>query len=167
MNTSDLKRKATEYIHARGFRLTDRLGGGTDGEVWRSNRKTAVKAFQYPKNYYMELPCYQRLGDRGVTKIRQFAVPRLVGWDGELLVIEMGLVSPPCIIDFGKAYLDREPDHSPEQWADHFASQREIWEEKYNEVQGVLWSLRQMGILYRDAKPGNIMFPPTTAPSHP
>jgi hypothetical protein len=88
------------------------------------------------------------------------AVPRLIESDDGLLVIEMSIVSAPYLIDFGKAYLDSEPDHSAETWAEHHQEQREIWEDKYNEVQAVLWALRQLGIFYRDAKPGNLMFPP-------
>jgi hypothetical protein len=159
MSELDLQSRADEYARKRGLRLTDRLGGGTDGEVWKTNRKTAVKVFQYQKNYRMELSCYQRLSQHRITKIRQFAVPRLIESDDELLVIEMSIVTVPCLIDFGKAYLDGEPDHSAETWADHHRQQREIWEDKYNEVQAVLWSLRQIGIYYRDAKPGNLMFP--------
>jgi hypothetical protein len=106
----------------------------------------------------MELACYQRLKERGIRKVRDFAVPRLIQSDDKLLVIEMEIVTAPYLIDFGKAYLDREPDHSAETWAEHHAAQRELWEDKYNEVQAVLWSLRQIGIYYRDPKPGNIMF---------
>ena len=158
MCNPDLRSRAERYAKAHGLRLTDRLGGGSDGEVWKTNRKTAVKVFQYQKNYRMEVACYQRLRQRGVRKIRQFAIPRLIQSDAELLVIEMEIVTPPCIIDFGKAYIDSEPEHTAETWADHHAEQREIWESRYNEVQVVLWSLRQIGIYYRDAKPANIMF---------
>lgn len=142
------------------MQLTDRLGGGTDGDVWKTDRKTAVKVFQYQKNYLMELGCYQRLGEHGITKIRQLAVPRLIAWDDDLLVVEMSIVTVPYLIDFGKAYLDGEPEHSAETWADHYEQQRQIWEDKFNEVQAVLGSLRHLGIYYRDAKPGNLMFPP-------
>jgi hypothetical protein len=154
----DLNARADLYRRAQGVDFTDRLGGGTDGEVWKSNRQTAVKVFRSPKNYHMELACYQRLKERGIRKVRDFAVPRLIQSDDKLLVIEMEIVTAPYLIDFGKAYLDREPDHSAETWAEHHAAQRELWEDKYNEVQAVLWSLRQIGIYYRDPKPGNIMF---------
>lgn len=108
----------------------------------------------------MELGCYQRLRQHGITKIRQFAVPRLIAWDDRLLVVEMSIVTVPYLIDFGKAYLDGEPEHSAETWAEHYAHQRELWEDKFDEVQAVLRSLQHLGIYYRDAKPGNLMFPP-------
>lgn len=138
--------------------LTDFLGDGTDGNVWKTARKTAVKAFKYNKNYDMELACYQRLTENNVTNIMSLAVPRFVGCDHELQVIEMGIVSPPCLIDFGKAYLDSQPEHSPETWRDHENEQREIWGDRYQDVQAVLWKLKQLGIYYRDANPRNLMF---------
>jgi len=157
----DLRRRAESYARKHRLRIVDRLGGGTDGEVWTTNRKTAVKVFQSQKNYDMEVGCYQRLRDRGVKNIGQFTIPRLIQSDGTLLAIEMEIVTPPCLLDFGKAYLDGEPEHSNETWAEHYATQREIWEDKFNEVQSVLWTLRQLGIYYRDPKPGNIMFAPS------
>ncbi len=135
-----------------------RLGGGNDGTVWQTDRKTALKCFQYQKNYRMELGAYQRLRMHRVTKIRELAVPRLIDADDDRLVVEMTIVTPPCLIDFGKSYLDSEPDHSPEVWADYHREQREIWEERNAEVQAVLRKLQQYGIYYRDAKPKNIMF---------
>jgi hypothetical protein len=114
--------------------------------VWETNRKTVAKVFQYQKNYYMELRCYQRLKRHSISHIRQFAVPRLIEFDSNLFVLEMSIVTAPYLIDFGKAYLDSEPDHSAETWAEHHQEQQEIWEDRYGEVQAVLWSLRQLGI---------------------
>jgi hypothetical protein len=160
MVQSELEAKARQFAASRGTTLRRTLGDGNDGAVWETNRKTAVKVFQYQKNYRMELNAYQRLTSKRITKIRQFAVPRFIGSDDNLLAIEMSIVSAPCLIDFGKSYLDSEPDHSAETWAEHHEEQREIWGDQYKEVQAVLWALRQLGIYYRDAKPKNIIFPP-------
>jgi len=127
MPNPEIKRRLEEFVAARELLVTGFLGGGTDGEVWTSDRKTAMKVFQYQKNYLMELQAYQRLRSRGVRMIREFVVPRLVEADDRLLVIEMDIVSPSCVIDFGKAYLDAEPDHSAETWAEHHAAQKELW----------------------------------------
>jgi hypothetical protein len=50
----------------------------------------------------------------------------------------MELVSRPCLIDFGKAYLDSQPEHSPEQWEAHIEWQREIWGRRFDDVQSIL-----------------------------
>jgi hypothetical protein len=81
-----------------------------------------------------------------------------VGWDDGLKAIEMSMVSPPFLIDFGKAYLDKAPDYSAEAWADYHEAQEEIWGDRYEEVQGLLWQLRRIGIHYTDPNTKNIIF---------
>ncbi len=76
MTDSELREIAEEYARKRGIEIGKFLGGGTDGSVWLSNRKTAVKALQRQKNYTTELACYRRLSDHGITKLRQFRLPR-------------------------------------------------------------------------------------------
>lgn len=158
MSNLDPNQLAQEYAARHGLKLTAFLGDGTDGNVWKTDRNTAVKAFNHQKNYFMELACYQRLGEYDVTEINGFSVPRLIDFDESVLAIEISVVKPPCVIDFGKAYLDSEPEHSPETWQEHHREQCELWEDRYEKVQGILWKLRQIGIYYRDAKPGNIQF---------
>jgi hypothetical protein len=154
----DRQKQALEYAASRQIRLVNWLGGGTDGDVWQSDRKTAVKAFQYQRTFDVELGCYQRLRDRGIREILGLSVPRLFDWDERLHIVEMDIVTPPYLIDFGKAYLDQAPEHTPEVWQDYYDEQREIWEERFDDVQGILWKLRTIGIYYRDASPRNIRF---------
>lgn len=90
------------------------LGHGTDGAVWQSTSNTAVKVLELLRNYNIELECYQRLESEGVNHLKGFAVPQLLGFNRELLVIEMRIVTPPFILDFAKAWLDVPPDFSPE-----------------------------------------------------
>ena len=134
------------------------LGHGTDGSVWKTNRKSAVKVFERQKNYDMEIGCYQRLSLHKITNIEGFSIPRLIHWDDTLLVIEMQLVTPPYMLDFGKAYVDWCPEHSPEQEDDFNQEQEELWGHYLPQVRSLLWHLRNIGIYYRDPKPGNIMF---------
>jgi hypothetical protein len=70
----------------------------------------------------------------------------------------MRLVTPPYLIDFGKAYLDSAPEfpvETMEEWEqegiDNFGA-------RWTDVLAVLWALKQLGIYYYDAKPGNINF---------
>jgi hypothetical protein len=102
------------------------LGAGIDGEVWRSNRNTGVKVVQRQHNYHLELESYQRLGAAGVRELRGFSVPELVDFDDELLVVEMTIVSPPFILDFGKVHFDRRPEFSAETLAEWRESMQEL-----------------------------------------
>ncbi len=129
-----------------------------DGAVWETNRKTAVKVLERQTNYDLELECYRRFQAAEVDSINGFWVPRLVGFDDSLLVIEMEIVAPPFIIDFAKVRLDRPYDFSEEVIADWNESGQELFEERWPQVKSLLWALERFGIYYMDAKPGNIMF---------
>ena len=87
------------------------LGYGSDGSVWHSSRRTAVKAIYHRKNYDHELECYRRLKAAGIRHVGMFDVPFLEDFDDDVLVIEISVVQPPYLLDFGKVYLDQEPTH--------------------------------------------------------
>lgn len=133
-----------------------------DGEVWESNRQTAIKVIHRQQNYIAELECYQRFAAHGVDALKGFAVPRLVGHDDELSIVEMEIVSPPYIIDFAKCRFDTPFDFSPEVMADWNEAGIEIFEDRWRQVKSLLRALEQYGIYYLDAKPGNITFAPDT-----
>lgn len=137
------------------------LGGGTDGSVWETSRGTAVKALAREAGYYNERDTYLRLREWGLERqIDEFWVPRLVGCDDELWVVEMEIVQhPPYIIDFAKVRLDRPPDFSEEVLED--AERRGIEEFGHNwpRVQSLLATLESYQIYYLDPRPGNITFP--------
>ena len=159
---SDLLLKAAlEYAKLSGddLDLASPIGHGTDGSVWKTKgRKTAVKALGIQKNYTIELECYRRFKAHGVRKLGAFSVPELVGSDDRLLVIEMRIVTPPFVLDFAKAWLDRPMEFEEggkEEWQ---SSCEEIFEENWPKVRSLLFSLQRYGIYYYDAKPANIMF---------
>jgi hypothetical protein len=131
------------------------LGFGDDGAVWTTSHHTVVKAFERRNNYAHELECYQRLADANIRKIREFEVPSLLNHDDDLLVIEIGFVNPPYILDFGKAYLadPRFPNHVIEEWNERMQF---WWGSDAKRVRLALFALRAYGICYYDAKPGNI-----------
>lgn len=85
-------------------------------------------------------------------------MPALIAHSDVLMVVEMELVAPPFLLDFGKAYLDEAPDFSAEVWRDWEDGRRELFEDRWPEVKSLLAALRAYGIYYLDAKPGNIMF---------
>jgi hypothetical protein len=81
-----------------------------------------------------------------------------MGLNDSLLIVEMRLVTPPYLLDFGKAYLDSAPEYpaeSMEEWEDEGA---ENFGARWPEVKVILWCLKQFAIYYYDAKPGNINF---------
>ena len=125
--------------------------------MWHSDNGSVVKAFERHENFAHELECYRRLTEAQIGwKIREFNVPEFVGQSEEFLVIEMGIVFPPYILDFGKAYL-ADPCWEPHiivEWNDKMT---EWWGDDVKRVRLALFALRKYGIWYYDAKPGNVM----------
>ena len=132
------------------------LGHGTDGGVWKSDRKT-IKVFHRKLNYETERDCYRLLMDKEITEICGFSIPRLVDYDNDWMVVEMDIVEPPYILDFGKAYLNREPPHFSQETMDEWiAEQQALWGDHWPIVRRILARLRSLGIYQVDARPGNI-----------
>ena len=114
------------------------LGAGTDGAIWKTDRHSAVKAFERQTNYRPEVECYNRLASAGVTEIDGFAVPRLIGASDDLWVIEIEIVTPPFLLDFGKVHLDRPPDYSVEVLDEDEERCREIFEDRWPRVKSLI-----------------------------
>lgn len=87
-------------------------------------------------------------------------VPQLIGYNDDLLAIEMTIVSPPFCLDFGGAYLDRPPDYSPEVWADWEKQKSGDFEDNWTHVKKILAHFAAWGIHIADVNPGNIKFAP-------
>jgi hypothetical protein len=72
----------------------------------------------------------------------------------------MSIVSPPCLLDFGKAYVDSPPDYTAEALAEAEQAERELFtEDQWKQVRLARAALKRYGIFYFDARPSNIMFP--------
>ena len=125
------------------------------GNVFPSNFGETAATLFCDALYALELECYQRLADADIRKIREFEVPALLNHDDALQAIEMGFVNPPFILDFGKAYLadPHFPEHVIEEWNERMAF---WWGDEVKRVRLALFALRQFGIWYYDAKPGNV-----------
>lgn len=136
------------------------LGNGTDGIVWRTKQRTAIKAFYLEKNYSNELECYYRLKESKITEINGLAVPMLEGFNDELMIVEMSIVQRPYLLDFGKVYIDEFPPYQHDsdllsQWHEEL---RELFENDVGAVYAILDKLKELGIYYVDPKPANIRF---------
>src|SRR6476660_1136861 len=95
-----------------GMELCEPLGHGIDGNVWHTSRQSALKVFARRETYERERDCYRRLFENGVARLAGFHVPELLDYSNAHCTIEMTIVKPPCILDFGKAYVDSPPDYN-------------------------------------------------------
>lgn len=149
-------KKQDEVVKPKRF-----LGGGTDGDVWETTRDSAVKALRHIGGYYNERDTYLRLTEWGVTQqLSGFWIPKLRGYDDDLMIVEMELMhSPPYIIDFAKVRLDRPPEFSEETVAESERLGIERFEQHWPEVKLLLAALESFQIYYLDPQRGNITFP--------
>ncbi|MGE0537316.1 MAG: hypothetical protein AB7O68_20255 [Pirellulales bacterium] len=137
------------------------LGGGTDGEVWKSSQETAIKVFQRLAGYANERDTYLRLAEYGVVrKLAGFWIPIILDYDDELMIVEMSLMNkPPYVIDFAKVRIDRPPDFDEETLQEAERQGRERFEHNWPKVKGLLGALESFNIFYLDPNRGNITFP--------
>jgi hypothetical protein len=157
---SNAERLLREYCADRGTALTKMLGHGIDGSVWETTRQSALKACYRTDAYERERDCYRRLFEHEVVNLTGFNVPQLLDYDNRLQVLEMTVVFPPCILDFGKAYVDAPPEYSAEALAEAEQAERELFsDDEWKQARLVRAALRRYGIHYFDARPSNIMFP--------
>lgn len=157
-------RNASAYAARHQLFLAERLGFGIHGiiHVLESNSKpgkTAIKVHRETEPYLRERDIYRRLEEGHVTEILGFHVPRLLGADDELRILEMTIVVRPFVLDFAGAYLDAPPDFPDETWAQWELEKSEQFDQRWPTVQSILSVLRGMGIYLVDISPSNIGFP--------
>jgi hypothetical protein len=160
MTTDTLINNALAYCEHNGRQLIRKpvLGYGTDGTVWQTKEGTAVKAFELRKNYVNAVRSYRRLSERKLSEICGLSVPFFEGCDGTHMCIEMSIVQPPYLLDFGKVYIDRPPPYARGPMPGWHAQLREDFGENIQEVYRVISYLKSIGIYYVDPKPANIDF---------
>ena len=114
---------------------------------------------RYARLFQRERDVYLRLQEHGITEVDGFAVPKLIALSADINLIEMGIVSPPFVLDFAGAYLDRAPDYPPEVMQEWEEDKREQFgDERWETVRILMFAFQRMGIYLADVKPGNIMF---------
>lgn len=110
---------ATRYAARRLKKITQRIGAGKDGTVFRLSGNVAVKVHAYEHSFTQELSVYQRLREFNASNVAGFNIPRLLGFAEDLFAIEMNIVRPPYVLDFASAVLDRPYDFEEdvlEEW---------------------------------------------------
>lgn len=157
MDNDDLEIRARNYGGSRGILIEfgNPLGVGQEGSVWKTDRESAVKVFDRIRNFDREVACYLKLKERDIDEIAGFTVPTLIDFDRDYLVVEMSIVSPPYLLDFGKSSLSR-PDYTPEQWAEYEEEKSSLFDGNWALVQSALSALKMYGIWYIDPTPNNI-----------
>jgi len=157
-------RRLATYATKRNLRLGRCLGSGVHGVVHEAESKAfpgfvAVKAHRNSAPYERERDAYQCLAHAHVREICGLSVPQFIAWNDDLLVVEMTMVQPPFILDFGGAWLDATaPEFPPEVWDDWNRKIDEEFEARANDVRRVLAVLRSYGVVMLDVHPGNIRF---------
>ncbi len=108
-----LAKRAEAYIQSRKLSLNFQypLGAGIDGCVWPTSRPSALKLSERERSHRDEVESYRRLRDCNVRRLQGFAIPRLIDFDDPLMAIEISIVAPPFLLDFGKVYLDAPPPY--------------------------------------------------------
>ena len=161
---AELYQRLQEYCQAKKLVLGKQLGFGVHGIVFvaekQPRKRSAVKVHEREIDYRRERDIYLRLKERGIEKIRNCAVPGLIGYDDELLIIEMTIVTTPYVLDFAGAYLDWKPDFSEEVMADWQADKQEQFGKQWPEVLAILACLESFGIHMEDVSPSNISLGP-------
>jgi hypothetical protein len=76
-----------------------------------------------------------------------------------LRVVEIGKVSPPCILDFANSTLDTPPDVDEFMFRELRTKQAEDFEDNWGTAKLCLAELRSYRIFMNDVNTGNIMFP--------
>jgi hypothetical protein len=158
----DIRRQNAESV-ARKYIRADvnlkALGSGVEGFVFQSSDSTALKVFTHVEKFNIELAAYQRLHARGIIEVLGFAIPRLVNFDPNLLVIEMTIVQPPFLLDFARARLDSPHDFVEEQEEAWWEQIQANFGDRFQVAQDVFYALQRIsGIYYYDLAPRNMNF---------
>lgn len=151
------KRRSKDKQFKFNMDLTKPLGHGTDGSVWSTNRNSAVKVIAKEKSYQREKQCYQHLAEKGIRAVDGLSIPTLIDYDDHLMIVEVDIVQPPYLLDFGKAYINEVPPFTSEQLAEYYGSLGEKFR-KFDipRIRKICRILSGLGIEYLDARPSNI-----------
>lgn len=157
----ELEAKANEYCHYNRKSITQSLGFGTQGVVFKITHGKAIKVHHLESGYIRERDAYLRLRERGIREIQGMQIPRFEGYDNSRLILEMSVVHIPCILDFGGAYLDHPPPHlqRDDEW---FESKQDEFGENWKKAYSVIAELEARSDMWLvDVNPGNIKFQST------
>lgn len=155
----DAERIAQQYLSSLDAEIVARCGYGKEGVVFKSSRGTAVKVHSSSITFQNEYLAYRRLAETGTQVVLGFRVPRPIQANAGLKVIEMGIVEPPYLLDFGTSATDYKPDFSPEVWEEWWGRVQENFEDRFPVAEAVFNHLkRKLNIWHLDLRPSNLRF---------
>ena len=155
----DAERVAREYLSSRDAEVVASCGCGKEGIVFKSSRGTAVKVHSSLITFKKEYLAYRRLAETNTEVVLGFSVPRPINANAGLKVIEMGIVEPPFLLDFGSSAVDIEPDYTPEVWQEWWGKLQEDFEDRFHEAEAVFFYLkRHLSIWHLDLSTNNLQF---------
>jgi hypothetical protein len=159
-NDSDLLSRIRQYAIRRKAEIHELLGSGVQGTVYSTTQRTAIKAFRMREHFLREVAVYERIKERGITKVCGFSVPYPLSHHDEFMIIHMEIVRPPFVLDFASAGVDAPLyEYSEETMAEWQEERKELFgEERWPIVRKIMSEFRSNGIYLSDVKPGNIMF---------
>lgn len=149
----------TSFCTQHGISPIRSLGSGREGAVYETTRPSAVKVHSEHGGYVRERDAYLRLQELSIKHIRGLRIPTLFTFDDEHRILEMSIVQPPFLLDFGSAWLDQPPDFPEEAihlWHEEI---RDRFEDRFPDVMAVWHALvSSAGIYLQDVSPSNIKF---------
>lgn len=149
----------TEYCQARQINVVGPLGHGREGTVHETTRPSAIKHHLEQGGYLRERDAYLRLREHHIIQVRGLRVPTLLDHDDQCRVLEMTIVRPPYLLDFGSAWLDQPPGFPDEVIAQWHEEILDRFGDRFQDVMSVLHVLaRAAGIYLQDVSPSNIKF---------
>jgi len=147
------------YCAQHHLQITGKFGAGKDGTVFQTQSGSAVKVHERLDSYEAERDIYLRLLERNVVEVCGLTVPVLLNFDDDLRVLEMQMVSPPYLLDFASAWLDKPPDFSREVINEWHQRLRESFGERFPDIMHVLETLaNEAGVYMLDIHPHNVKF---------
>ncbi|MFG0335219.1 MAG: hypothetical protein ACF8TS_17820 [Maioricimonas sp. JB049] len=73
--TSEDAHRLQEYLERHGIQVDNALGSGTDGSVWSTSRRTALKLHRNSRRYQQERNVYLRLKQKRLHRLAGFSIP--------------------------------------------------------------------------------------------
>jgi hypothetical protein len=122
----------------------------------QGRREHLQKVFDRQRNYLNEIECYEILESYEVSEIKGFTIPKLIGFDDELWIIELSIVAPPYLLDFGKASAWFPPRFTAEQMSEYETERKQLFGGNWELVRAVIATLESYLIYYIDPSPNNI-----------
>ncbi len=142
-----------------GISLVRELGRGREGIVYETTRGTALKVHREDGGYRRERDAYLRLHDLDIQEIHGLTVPSLLNHDDACRILEITLVNPPYLLDFGSAWLDSPPDFPDEHISQWHEEIRDRFGSHFADAMAIVNALAQKaGIHLLDVNPDNIEF---------